>query len=34
MLVGLLWSSILLTAYASFVWYLWRETIAEVARDN
>jgi len=29
MLAGLLWPLILGTAYAVFVWYLWRETTAE-----
>ena len=31
MLAGLLWPSILLAAYAVFVWYLWRETTLEIA---
>ena len=30
MLTGLLWPLILLTAYTILVWYLWRETTAEV----
>jgi hypothetical protein len=33
MLAGVVWPSVLLTAHAVFVWYLWRETTAEVARD-
>ena len=32
MLAGLLWLLLLLTAYAVFVWYLWRETTVEIAR--
>jgi hypothetical protein len=31
MLAGLLWLLLLLTAYAVFVWYLWRETTVELA---
>jgi hypothetical protein len=34
MLAGVVWPSVLLTAHAVFVWYLWRETTAEVARDS
>ena len=31
MLAELLWLLLLLTAYAVFVWYLWRETTVEIA---
>jgi hypothetical protein len=34
MLSGLLWPLILVAAYAVFVWYLWRETTAEVAHNQ